>query len=90
MNNTTTMQPTIEELRKQGYKVKVMHGTIDESDPHYNLSHRITTIKLRDLTGNEHIASAKCSKKDSYSRKLGNKIALGRVLKVMKDFYCNQ
>jgi hypothetical protein len=86
MDNTTT----IEQLRKEGYKVKVMHGVTDETDPHYNLSHRVTTIKLRDLKGNEHTASAKCSKKDSYNRKLGNKIALGRVLKVMEDFYCNQ
>ncbi len=80
-NMKTTIMPTIEQLRKSGYKVKVIHGFTDEQDPHYNLSHRKTTIQIRDLGGNEFIGESKCSRKDHYNRKLGNKIALGRALK---------
>jgi hypothetical protein len=79
--------PTIHELRKQGYKVRVTHHKkLPEFDPYYHLASRATQIDIRDLNGNEFTAIARCSKQDEYNRKLGNKIALGRVLKYMSVF----
>jgi len=40
----------------------------------------ITTIDLIDKDGKEYVAYARCSKHDSFNRKLANKIALGRLL----------
>lgn len=75
------MIPTIEELRRKGYKVKVIHGFTEKDDNFHHLSDRKTTIYLKDLNDVEWMGVARCSKRDQYNRKLGNKIALGRVLK---------
>ena len=79
------MNKTIEELRKEGYKVKVIHGYVDEFDKHSHLAERMTTIHLRDLDGNEWLGESRCSVKDQYNRKLGNAIALNRALKQMRE-----
>ena len=87
MNNE---EITIESLRKQGYKVKVMHGFVQQDEFHYEIAHHKTTINLRDLNGKEWYGCAKCSKKDHYNRKLGNKIALQRALKAMNSHYLSE
>ena len=60
---------TIEQLRKQGWKVFVRHN-----------SQYHTEIFLTDRVGNTSKGIAVCHDKDHPNRKLGNKIALGRAL----------
>lgn len=81
------MEPTIEQLRKSGYKVRVIHDTLNNDDPYYDLADRYTRIEILDPEGNEWIGEARCSIKDNYNRKLGNKIALNRALKNMQSVY---
>lgn len=79
--------PTIHELRKKGYKVRVIHHKkVSELDPYHHLAKRLTQIDIRDLNGHEFTGIARCSKQDEYNRKMGNKIALGRALKHMSVF----
>jgi hypothetical protein len=78
------MNKTIEELRKSGYKVRVIHGKVDETDPHYHLSCNKTRIEITTPDGKELIGEARCSKGDQYNRKIGNRIALGRAFKTIK------
>lgn len=70
---------TIEGLRKSGFKVFVNHQ-----------SHWHTQIFVTDLHGNTSFGYALCNDKDQPNRKLGNKIALGRALKNLKNkIYCD-
>jgi len=85
---------TIEFLRKNGYKVRVIHRIISDNVldelpqsciEHFKhkdlkLSSLITCIQVRDLNAKEHWGISMCSKKDNWNRKLGNKIALHRAL----------
>lgn len=77
---------TIEKLRKNGYKVKVIHTNLDDTDEYQHLADRVTIIQIRNHDGREYIGKARCSIKDHYNRKLGNKIALARTIQsILKD-----
>ena len=88
--------PTIQQLRSSGWKVRVIHGYIqdvifnhvlhDKLFPHnlqskLELSDRFTFIELTSPQKTDHTGITFCSKKDRYDRKLGNRIALGRAFK---------
>lgn len=73
-NNT----PTIHQLRRAGWKVRVIHGITDEENI---LSDRFTRIELTSPEQKDAVGTAFCSRKDQWNRKLGNRIALGRALK---------
>jgi hypothetical protein len=86
------MQPTIRQLRQQGYKVRVMHLRHKElrnsiSSERWELSPRggSTTIELTtpDKTVTV-IGKSVCSLEDNFNRKVGNSIALGRALKELE------
>lgn len=83
-------QPTIAELRRSGHKVRVIHKDIENDDPYAEIAHTLTSIDILDPQGNEWHGEARCSNKDQYNRKLGNKIALHRALKLMNKFYLNK
>jgi hypothetical protein len=73
---------TIEQLRKQGWKVYVSHSLDARHD---NNGNRIrdtymTHIVITDRAGNSAQGIAYSHPKDQPNRKLGNKIALGRAL----------
>lgn len=82
------MNKTIEQLRKTGYKVRVIHKR------NYDMAHSFSTgtsLRLSSKGGTTRIdvttpdnvtvtGEARCSVLDSFDRKLGNKIALGRAL----------
>ena len=76
-------EPSIHDLRKLGWKVRVIHGEVDNTHPleFFCLANKFTKIELRSPDGIEYVGISYCSKKDNYNRKLGNKIALGRALK---------
>lgn len=85
--NYIAFEPTIHDLRKLGWKVRVIHKDVTpdnhaEYDPKViDLATKFTKIELRSPEGIEYSGIAYCSKQDNYNRKLGNKIALGRALK---------
>jgi hypothetical protein len=79
LNNRNT--PTIHQLRRAGWKVRVIHGIYDEYDNGEQLYDRFTRIELTSPEGVDSMGIANCSKKDQWNRKLGNRIALGRALK---------
>lgn len=101
--------PTIHQLRKAGYKVKISHYRYSNrySDPvvftaeqrfpiFLNLITRQakkdrefayisgkggeTVLSLKTPVGNEIVSHAKCSLKDSFNRKLGIRICIGRLV----------
>lgn len=82
MNDTVNLNsrniPTIHQLRRAGWKVRVIHGLTDETNV---LSDRFTRIELTSPEKKDSIGMAFCSRKDQWNRKLGNRIALGRALK---------
>ena len=78
-------QPTIAELRKSGYKVRVIHDILNNDDPYFHLADHYTRIEVLDPDGNDWIGESRCSIKDNYNRKLGNKIALNRAWKKMQS-----
>lgn len=85
--NYIAFDPSIHDLRKLGWKVRVIHGDVnaDTGVEHdfemIDLVSKFTKIELRSPEGIEYSGTAYCSKQDNYDRKLGNKIALGRALK---------
>jgi len=81
---------TIERLRKNGYKVRVIHDVLSENDEYYDIAKHLTSIQILDPKGKEWDGHARCSMKDQYDRKLGNKIALRRALKKMNEFYIDE
>ncbi len=76
MKNT---QPTIESLRKSGWKVAVIHGSRRHDQKRY--THIIVTSPEKKHA--EGIAFV--HEGDQYNRKIGNKIALGRALKNLEN-----
>ena len=89
------MQLTIEKLRKAGFKARVMHTRHYENvtrglgEPYPQLSCKGGTTKIEVTTPDKTItaaAIAKCSLQDSFNRKLGNSIALGRVVSKLAQF----
>lgn len=86
MNNTIDLNnrntPTIHQLRRAGWKVRVIHSLINpDEDGLSRLADRITRIELTSPEGVDSTGIAYCSKEDQWNRKLGNRIALGRALK---------
>jgi hypothetical protein len=82
------MQHTIENLRRGGYKVRVIHGCFASEqeassipDNIRNAASRYTRIEVTDqASGLSAEGWAYCSVKDNWNRKLGNSIALGRAM----------
>jgi hypothetical protein len=87
------MQPTIKDLRRQGYKVRVMHSR------RYDTKHKVsgTVLELAARGGSTTIelttpdkqltvfGKSVCSIEDNFNRKVGNSIAIGRALKELEN-----
>lgn len=83
------MEPTVHSLRKQGFKVRVYHWRYVNNilvsaafnktilDPKGGK----TQVTVTYPTGESYVGEATCSKTDCFNRKLGVKIALGRIVK---------
>jgi len=97
MNNTIDINsrntPTIHQLRRAGWKVRVIHGFTNNNMPYgprsiknkEPLSDRFTRIEITNPEGVDSTGITYCSKEDQWNRKLGNRIALGRALKKLKN-----
>jgi hypothetical protein len=77
----------IAQLRREGYKVRVLHSRpivyqqkIDGSVKVFSPTGGKTTIQITTPEGRDVVGEATCSDKDSWNRKFGNQIALGRAL----------
>lgn len=88
MNDTINLNsrniPTIHQLRRAGWKVRVIHGLTQErymGQEIVNFSDRFTKIEITSPDKKDASGIAFCSKQDQWNRKLGNRIALGRALK---------
>lgn len=70
---------TIQELRNNGYKIKVLHYRRGNPLNNYKGPKGGRTKVIIDSPNGEHFeGEAKCSNKDNYNKKLGVRIALGR------------
>ena len=88
INLNSRNTPTIHQMRRAGWKVRVIHGNTNESyigQEIVNFSDRFTKIELTSPDEKDFSGTAFCSKGDNYNRKLGNRIALGRALKKYKN-----
>lgn len=88
---------TIHLLRKKGYKVRVIHyryfgsfgylatkkGNANPDEPILSQGGK-THIDITSPDGKTVSGEAICSVEDTFDRRLGNKIALGRALKQLK------
>lgn len=85
--------PTVAELRKQGYTVKVSHkrntqlksgASRSAPTPHdFEVSPRggITKVEIVAPDQRLFIGEARCSDLDNYNKSIGRNIAIGRALK---------
>lgn len=80
--------PSIHEMRKNGWKVRVIHGnvadlrkTLDNFDIISKTSSKYTRIEITSPEKLHGIGESFCSHKDQYNRKIGNRIALARAIK---------
>lgn len=84
--------PTIESLRKSGYKVRVIHrgwNGLDRERINTDLLSKagppeVTQIDITTPDGQDVSGYAYRAKGDQHNRKLGNTIALGRALKQLQ------
>jgi len=79
---------TVHDLRKQGYRVTVIHNRHMSSPNYFGKTILKTKGGLTEVVieSNEQVmcrGHAVCSDKDDYNKKLGVRIALGRALKTM-------
>ena len=85
MKNT----PTIAELRRSGHKVRVHRRDLNENEAELAVrcakdSHcPVTEVTVTNPDGKSASGVAYRASGDQFNRKLGNKIALGRALKVL-------
>lgn len=87
---------TVEKLRKNNYKVRVIHSRRTEHGvvlPYYIVRGKpldakggSTRVEITTPNGQELSAEARCSNKDNFNRKTGLAIALGRALSG-RDWY---
>ena len=84
---------TIKQLRQQGYKVRVLHtrtfGSIHKISGTYPVISNLgghTKIELTTPdTTHTTIGESTCSIKESFNRKIGNAIALGRAINKLEN-----
>jgi hypothetical protein len=79
---------TIQQLRKDGYKVRVLHSRIFKSIilPQLSPTGGETIIQITTPDGKITVEGrAICSDKDNFNRKTGNFIALGRAMKQIQE-----
>lgn len=79
-------QHTVESLRKEGYRVAVMHERLEDANRNI-LPRGGTTLVLvspPDRPSKTYFSFAYCSDKDNYNKKVGVSIALGRLMSGIK------
>lgn len=88
------MKYTIKDLRRKGYKVRVIHDrhydVVSKIDGNYKeLSAKGGTTTIEVTTPNKQISvfgKSVCSLEDNFNRRVGNEIALGRALQQLPNY----
>jgi hypothetical protein len=85
------MKLTIKKLRQSGFKVRVIHSRLFEKNLNIPSGKGGTTTIEITTPDKQYNAEgfSKCSKEDSYNRKLGNSIALGRAIQNLIEIHPN-
>lgn len=85
--------PTVEQLRKNNYRVRVLHERYSQSSPEVLVPRKEiakgealgkggrTTVEITTPEGKELTGVAKCHLNDSFNRRRALAIAVGRALK---------
>lgn len=77
---------TIAQYRREGYKVRVMHGRVIGKNGEIQPKGGLTVIELTTPDGKTTVkGEAECHPKDAFVRKLGNVKALGRAIGALKE-----
>lgn len=73
---------TVQNLRKDGYKVRVLHHRRDDNRVLGGVHPKggMTVVQITTPDGRELEGRAECSKKDLYNKKLGVRMAIGRAM----------
>jgi hypothetical protein len=74
------MIPTVKQLRQSGYKVRVLHTRKYKEMEQLLAKGGTTTIEITTPDGKNVIGVANCADTDSYNKRLGVRIAVGRAL----------
>lgn len=70
----------VEELRKGGYKVRVKHFRLTNSDGIKSRGGK-TVVEVTGPGGETFVGMARCSRNENFNKRLGVRIALGRAFK---------
>ena len=72
---------TVHDLRKAGYKVRVLHFRNQDDRSLYAVHPKggETVVQVTTPEGFNYESSARCSDKDLYNKRIGVKVALGRM-----------
>jgi hypothetical protein len=71
---------SVKELRKSGNKVRVLHYRNTLPDGKISCKGGSTTIEITTIDGRELSGTSKCRDDETFNRKMGVMIALGRAL----------
>jgi hypothetical protein len=73
---------TVHDLRKNGYKVRILHHRKSDNRVLGAVKARggMTVVQITTPDGVDLEGQSKCSDKDLYDKKLGVKVAIGRAL----------
>jgi hypothetical protein len=72
---------TVNDIKDLGYKIKVFHSRIKDKHGIYAHKGGSTEVHITDTFGNTRIGIARCNTQDSFVRRVGVAIAIGRALK---------
>lgn len=69
---------TVEQLRRNGYKVRVKHFRRENSDG-INSRGGKTVVEVTTPCGSTLVGMSRCNRKENFNKRLGVRIALGRA-----------
>lgn len=75
---------TVEELRKDGYKVRVKHFRRTNSEG-INSRGGKTVVEVTTPEGVTLVGISRCSRKENFNKRLGVRIALGRAFSSVQN-----
>lgn len=77
---------TVNDIKNIGYKIKVRHLRHTNKDGTLCSKGGSTHVTITDNFGHSSEGHSKCSKFDTFSKKLGIAIAIGRALKNQESY----
>lgn len=72
---------TVNDIKDLGYKIKVFHSRVENKDGKDSNKGGLTEVHITDCLGNTGIGIARCHTHESFVKRVGVAIAIGRALK---------